>query len=73
MARKQRVSTGLSLEVNGHTTRVIGPRALLERILPLSLLNYVECGGIVETTIFDPIPFRGSILANTAMRKARRV
>jgi hypothetical protein len=73
MARKQRVSTGLCLEVNGHLTRVSGPQRLMERILPLSLLNYVECNGIVETTIFDPVPFRGSILANTAMRKVRRV
>ena len=71
MGRKRRVSTGLRLEINGHTTTVSGPQRLMARILPLNLMNYVQVDGRIETTIHDPLQYPGRVQANGAVRALR--
>lgn len=70
--RRKRVATGLRIEIDGDRAFLAAPRALMQRAMDLSLLNYVDCDGCISTTIHDPIENAGSQAANGAVRKVRR-
>lgn len=62
----------LRIDIDGDEVIVTGRRERLKKSVDLSLLNYVEIDGYIQTQLHDPVPMAGRISVNEAWRSLRR-
>lgn len=59
------------VEVEGKTSVITGRSADMRRSFDLSSLCYIESDGMIQASIYDPLPFAGRVAANAAVRVMR--
>jgi len=65
------MSLVLRIEVEGDEVMITGPRARVARAVDLSLCDYLEIDGYVQTVIRDPVPYAGRVRVNRAIAEVR--
>lgn len=61
------------VEVDNDLTHITGRAADMQQTLDLSILPYIESDGLIQATIYDPLPDAGAMAANGAVRVMRQV